>query len=215
MILMIRRKSYLILSVLIFISVLGCGKNGKFQLSATDAVQAMLFSEEVVVPAEIMETVQAAGDAAVLVDVRPPSEFVLGHLLNAINVPSQHVLEPEYRKLWKKEGITYYFYGADQLEANGPWMVLRQMGYTNIRILQGGLGYFADFSDSSFLKLEDETARYNYAEVFSKAVEEANKINAAAPKPEAAPAKPKEVVPQKRPKLQQPAVQEAEEEEGC
>ncbi len=141
----IRRNSVFFLFVLVFISVLGCGRNGKFQLSPTDAVQAMLFSEEVVVPAEIMETVQAAGEAAVLVDVRPPSEFMKGHLLNAINVPAQHVLEPEYRKLWKKEGVTYYFYGADQV-------MERSFAKEEAELS----AFFGDLNPDRFVALDDE-----------------------------------------------------------
>lgn len=207
-------KTILAASVLL---AFGCGNNhDEFKLNTEESVQALLFSDEVVIPDEILDVVQKQSDTYVLVDIRPPSEFAEGHLQQAVNIPAQHVLEPQYEKLWKKSEVTYYFYGSDQLEANAPWMVLRQLGYENIRILQGGLGYFADFSDSSWLKLEDETARYDYASIFSKAKEEAEKATAPATAPISSPARPKEVVPQKRPKLPQPAVQQVEEEEeGC
>jgi rhodanese-related sulfurtransferase len=193
----------------------GCnGKADQFQLSVDESIQALLFSDEVVVPDEIMEAVQKPGSNAVLVDVRSPAEFEKGHLENAINIPTQHVLEPENIKLWDQGEVTYYLYGQTQLEANSAWMILRQLGYTNVRILQGGLSYFADFSDSSWLKLEDETARFNYAEVFRQAIENAEKINAPAPKPVIVQEKPKEIVPQKRQKISPQPVEE-EEEEGC
>jgi len=206
-----------IYSILIFLIILAasCSRPSKhFDLQVEDAVKAMLFSEEVTVPEEIMEAVQKNSGSVVLVDVRTPAEFAEGHLLNAINIPSQHVLEAASCKLWRDEETTYYLYGNTQLEANGPWMVLRQLGYENIKVLQGGLSYFADFSDSSFLKLEDETARYDFASVFSKAIEDAKKANAPAPAP-VIKTQPKTIVPQKRPKIEQPKTAVEQEEEGC
>lgn len=169
----------------------------------------MLFSNEAVAPEEIMEVVQKDSGSIFLVDIRTPAEFANGHLLNAVNIPAQHILEGPWLKLWKEKKTTYYLYGNSQLEANAPWMILRQMGYDNVRVLQGGLAYFSDFSDTSFLKLEDETARYDFAAVFSKSVEEVQKANAPLPKPESKPF-PKTILPKKRPK-----VEVVEEEEGC
>ncbi|MDV7392584.1 rhodanese-like domain-containing protein, partial [Arthrospira platensis SPKY1] len=125
----------------------GCnGKADQFKLSVDESIQALLFSDEVVVPDEIMEAVQKNGSNAVLVDVRSPAEFEKGHLENAVNIPTQHILGPENIKLWDQSEVTYYLYGQTQLEANSAWMILRQLGYTNVRVLQGGLSYFADFS---------------------------------------------------------------------
>jgi rhodanese-related sulfurtransferase len=204
-----------ILIALILAAILAsCGGNGDgFKLSIDESVTALLFSQDGITPEEIMEAVNEGNEAVVLVDVRSPGDFIYGHLQNAINVPTQQVLEPSSMKLWKKSEVVYYFYGATQAEAHAPWMILKQLGYDNIRVLQGGMAFFADFSDSSFLKLEDETARYDYAAIFSKAIEAAEKANAPAPKPEAAPqqAQPKKVVPQQRPKIPVPD----EEEEGC
>ena len=34
------------------------------------------------------------------------------------------------------------FYGADQLEANGPWMLMKQLGFDNLKVLQGGYSFY-------------------------------------------------------------------------
>ncbi|MBK7410091.1 MAG: hypothetical protein IPL49_20775 [Saprospirales bacterium] len=182
-----------------------------FELSIQETVEAFLMSDNVVMPEEILNKVQNEGASLILVDVRSPAEFANGHLQNAINVPTQHILDAEYEDIWKDDATTYYLYGNTQLEANAPWMILKQLGYSNIRVLQGGLTYFADFSDSSWLKLEDETARFDYADIFSKAIQDAEQSIAPASKP-AVQERQKVIVPQNRPKLEQPAVQE---EEGC
>lgn len=196
--------------VLISFVYQGCKPGyGRFQLSAPESVQAMLFANEAVAPEEIMEAVQKDSGSVFLVDIRTPAEFANGHLLHAVNIPAQHILEGPWLRLWKDKKTIYYLYGNTQLEANAPWMILRQMGYDNVRVLQGGLAYFSDFSDTSFLKLEDETARYDFAAVFSKSMAEVQKANAPLPKPELK-SVPKTIVPKKRPK-----VEVVEEEEGC
>ena len=60
-------------------------------------------------------------------------------------------------------------YGEDQLQANGPWMLFRQVGFENVKILLGGFQYYAEHKDdllstkddNSFLKGEP---RFDYAE---------------------------------------------------
>lgn len=184
-----------------------------FGLSIEDSIDAFLTSEDVVLPEQILEAAQQEGGDFVLVDVRSPAEYAAGHPQNAINVPGRDILEPEFIELWDQTNTTYYFLGNNQLEANTPWMILVQMGYSNIRVLQGGLAYLEDPSSSSDTQMKDEIARYDYAAIFSKAVENAEKINAPAPKPVVAKKRPKVIVPKPKPK---PApVIEEEEEEGC
>lgn len=201
---------YPIFISLVAFFIVSCSHPGdEFALSTEQAVDALLTSDQVVLPAQILDQENAD---FVLVDVRSPAEYAAGHPQNAINVPSRDILEPQYLELWDKAETTYYLLGNTQLEANTPWMVLVQLGYTNIRVLQGGIAYLANPSDTTGLNLEDEAARYDYAAIFSKAIENAEKTIAPAPKPVVVKNRPKVVVPKPRPK---PAPVEEEEEEGC
>ena len=44
---------------------------------------------------------------------------------------------------YKNKDITVILFGDDQQEANAPWMILSQLGYTNLKVLEGGYHYFA------------------------------------------------------------------------
>ena len=64
------------------------------------------------------------------------------------------LLDKDNLKLFKQyaaDSISVIIYGQSQLEANGPWMILKQMGYQNIKVLLGGYHYFTtgplDFYD--------------------------------------------------------------------
>ena len=55
-----------------------------------------------------------------------------GRILNGEN--------KEFFEGLQSDSITAVLYDYDQTEANGPWMILKQLGY-NVKILLGGYGY--------------------------------------------------------------------------
>ena len=96
-----------------------------------------------VTPEEAME-LMFDSTAAVFIDIRSIYDFEKGHLENAINIPVATLLDKEYKPLfdrWQADSTLVVFYGNDELEANAPWMLMYQLGYTNTRTLMGGSGY--------------------------------------------------------------------------
>ncbi len=80
----------------------------------------------------------------VFVDVRSIYDYEKGSIGNAINIPIPMLLDDDNKKLfnqWKKDSVTVVFYGNDQLQANAPWMLMYQLGYTNTKVLLGGISY--------------------------------------------------------------------------
>jgi len=80
----------------------------------------------------------------VFVDVRSIYDFERGSLDHAINIPIPMFLEESNKHLfdqWEQDSVTVVLYGNDQLQANGPWMLMYQLGYTNTRVLLGGKDY--------------------------------------------------------------------------
>ena len=71
-----------------------------------------------------------------------------GHIPGAENISSIDLLKEEnierFEQL-KKDGMTVVVYADNQLDANGPWMVLRQLGYDNVKILLGGYNYYKEW----------------------------------------------------------------------
>jgi rhodanese-related sulfurtransferase len=81
----------------------------------------------------------------IVIDVRSSDEFAKGHIENAVNIPVRELLQNRslsFFKELKKSNTTSILYGEDQLQANGPWMLLKQVGFDNIKVLQGGYTFY-------------------------------------------------------------------------
>jgi len=74
----------------------------------------------------------------VLIDVRNQFEFEKGHLENAINIYTPEILNDENSGLLneiKEKNKTIVLYGNNPDEVNGPFLLLYQLGYENIKLL--------------------------------------------------------------------------------
>ncbi|MCI8273840.1 MAG: rhodanese-like domain-containing protein [Clostridia bacterium] len=75
---------------------------------------------------------------AILIDVRSRQEYAEGHLQGAINMPEYELQKRAFKELPKKNQliVMYCQYGGRSREACKK---MKQMGYTNIYNLYGGL----------------------------------------------------------------------------
>jgi len=74
----------------------------------------------------------------VLVDVRKHHDYNRGHLENAININSAAILDDENIGIFKElqnTNKTIVLYGKNPEQAIAPYMILYQLGYTNIKVL--------------------------------------------------------------------------------
>jgi rhodanese-related sulfurtransferase len=116
-----------------------------FKLSPAEALaEAMSLSDEYF-PEDIPMLVEYEDPAYQLVDVRNPDEYMKGHIETAINIPTYSILDRNHESFFRKmeeDSVTVILYGKDQLEANSPWLLLKQLGYNNIKVLLGGYDYY-------------------------------------------------------------------------
>jgi hypothetical protein len=68
------------------------------------------------------------------------------------------------------QSVQIILFAEDQQAANGPWMLLRQVGIDNVKVLMGGFDYMA-----GYLSSRPDTGHYlpeepilNYAEFMEK-----------------------------------------------
>jgi rhodanese-related sulfurtransferase len=147
-----RTKRLLVISLLfaliIIIGLLTIQRPGlSYQLNADQALEEAMSLTGEYFPEEVPMLVEYEDPAFQLIDIRSPGEFLKGHIETAINVPVYNLLDPDISDLLRKlekDSVTVILYGKDQLEANAPWLLLRQMGYDNIKILLGGYDYYAN-----------------------------------------------------------------------
>ena len=76
-----------------------------------------------------------------LIDIRPSELFAQGHPELAVNIPARNLLDKESVELFDrllKSGQEAIVYGSDELQAVAPWLLLQQLGYSNVKVLKGG-----------------------------------------------------------------------------
>jgi len=85
------------------------------------------------------------GDPTIeLIDVRCVKDYDAFSLKNAINIPLDSLLSPNYEGYLGIEDMNVVFYANDNIKADQAWIIGRRMGYQNLYIMQGGLNSWVD-----------------------------------------------------------------------
>lgn len=80
-----------------------------------------------------------------LIDVRSQYEYEKGHLENAINMSTPEILSDDSQSILKElkeDNKTVILYGSNPQESNIPFLLLSQLGYDNIKLLNVEISYF-------------------------------------------------------------------------
>ena len=199
----------------------------KFTLNSSDALQETLKSDYIFSASQFAENTVKKDSSIVLIDLRSKSKFDKGHLADAINIYGTTILKEDniafFDKL-KLENKQAVLYGEDAIVPNTTYMILKQMGIGNVKVLEGNYDYFTknnitDIPTSKTGVNNDELALTD----FSKYIKEENTKAIAKIKLEKekkiitakkrTPIKKKNIVVKKI--VSQPDEEEEEEDEGC
>lgn len=112
----------------------------------------------------------------VLFDIRDKFVYGQGNIPGSENISAHDLtLNESIERLedLKEKNITVVLYGEDQLEANGPWMLFRQVGFDNVKVLIGGYQYFVQHKDDLAACKDDTTLlkgipNYDFAGIISE-----------------------------------------------
>ncbi len=184
-------------TVVIFIAVIVVGlltltsPKLKYVLSPDETIELVTLGEQVMYPYELEDIFSGAIDTVILIDIRDRFEFGRGHIKGAENISAITLLKQDNIKRLeqlKEDGMTVVIYGNDQLQANGPWMVFRQLGFDNVKILLGGYEFYSAWEDMlGDTYYEDSymlgAPRFDYAEVAASATITTSDDGDAAKKP--------------------------------
>ena len=138
----------------------------QYHMSAEDMAYELMVIYQVT-PDEAMELMWDT--TVVFVDVRNYYDYQADHLENAYNIPTANLLNEdskEYFDKWQADSLQVILYGKDELQVNAPWMLLYQLGYTNTRLLMGGMDYIDKLYNDELGATETfnvETPAYDYA----------------------------------------------------
>jgi len=144
-----------------------------YKESPDKMVETILSMTDEITPEEATEMLEN-DPHWVIIDIRNPYDFVKGHIKNAINIPLNNLLSKENLSnfdAYEKDSINVLLYGNDQTQANGPWMVLKQLGFTNVKIMLGGYDYLSK-PDSAYTgeipAYYVEAPKYDFAKIVSE-----------------------------------------------
>ena len=133
-------------------------------------------------PWQLADVLNKVNKNVVLIDIRNNFVYGQGHIPGSENISAYDLTKKEHinhLKQLKKSGMTVVLYGNDQLQANGPWMWFRQVGFDNIKILLGGYNYY-NANKGHLAETKGKTdfikgiARYDYAKIASSTAAKAN-----------------------------------------
>lgn len=127
----------------------------------------------------------------VLVDIRDRFEFNKGSLQNAVNMPFPELLTDENTALltqWQADNKTVVLFGQNPIDVSTPFMLLHQIGYTNLKMATISLTYSQNKVITKNVAVEENA--HKIADFIAESVK---KVGEAATKP--APKPVKKVIP--------------------
>jgi len=74
-----------------------------------------------------------------LIDIRSIKDYESFSLTNAISIPIDSLMSPNYQDYLGIEDMKVVFYGNDDIKADQAWVIAKRMGYKSIYVMEGGL----------------------------------------------------------------------------
>lgn len=148
-------KKALVTVALIFVAVLIIGwismKRGglSWEITPQQTVDYLMEAEYQVLPEDVAYYVDFDEPGYVFVDLRNPYEYVKGNIKTSVNIPQTELLTEEALQFFRdaaQDSLTIVLYSTDEAAATGPWLLLKQMGYKNLKVMKGGWDYYANES---------------------------------------------------------------------
>jgi len=145
-----------------------------YKLTAEDMLIEVQGAAEMVDADEVAHWIISKDPSLQLIDVRSPDEYQTYHLDGAINIPLSVILKDEYLD-YLDQGIKMnVLYSNGTMNSHQSWMILRQLGFENNYVLQGGLNYWFDTimnpQAPSVYSPNEEFAKYDFRKAASGAL---------------------------------------------
>lgn len=148
-------KKALVTVALLFVAVLIIGwismKRGglSWEITPQQTVDYLMEADYQVLPEDVAYYVDFEEPGYVFVDLRNPYEYVKGNIKTSVNIPQTELLTEEALRFFRdaeQDSLTIVLYSTDEAAATGPWLLLKQLGYKNLKVMKGGWDYYANES---------------------------------------------------------------------
>jgi len=137
-----------------------------YKLTSVDMLDEVQYGAELIHPDELADWLINKDPSIQLIDVRSPEEYEKFSLGNAINIPLSDILSDEWTDYLDQGTKMNILYSTGSTKSHEAWMILRQLGYENNYVLQGGLNYWVETILNPELPKStdpnDEIAKYDF-----------------------------------------------------
>lgn len=137
-----------------------------YKLTAAELLNEAVARSQFIAPETVADMIVKKDPSIQLIDVRSKDEFEKFSLPGAINIPIIDLLSEDNLELFDQDVKMNVLYANSTVAANEAWMIIRQLGYSNIYVLEGGLNYWFEAIlnpvKPSSLNPDEEFARYDF-----------------------------------------------------
>ena len=161
-----------------------------YKLTADQLLGEANTRTQYVTPDAVADMIVNKDPSLQLIDVRSQEEFEKYSLSGAINIPLTDLLSEKYTDILNQDVKMNVFYSNGTVTANEAWMLTRQLGYSNIYVLEGGLNFWFDSilnpQKPASTSPDEEFAKYDFRKSASAALGGGGAIQAQTDQPQAA-----------------------------
>ncbi len=132
-----------------------------YQITVEQMLEAVAKDSHMILPDRLPLIVE--NEKYKIIDCRNSLAYTQGHIETAIHIPKHDLLNPKSLSLFDDHSITFILYGNSTSGANSLWMLLKQLGYENIKVLAGG------FTKESNNIIHPNVTKYDYNKLMHEA----------------------------------------------
>ncbi|NOR88276.1 MAG: hypothetical protein GQ527_11760 [Bacteroidales bacterium] len=140
-------KNILLASILIVIVSACTSENRKKYAIGTEEALELYISKKDVLTAEKIANILLCDqeNPYQFIDLRTPHEYIQSHVEGAINIPAKDILDMEYYDILNQSEKINVLYCRGQNQAINIYLILKQIGFKNIKVAMGGYDYINDY----------------------------------------------------------------------
>mgnify|MGYP001218963567 CR=1 FL=1 len=132
------------LLIAVTVLVISLNRGDRYAIGTSEMTEELMMMEYELMPGQALLLLNESENNIVFADIRSDADFSAGHIDKAVHLPASRIMNEDCLELiekYRREGKTLVLYGNNQSEANGPYVLLRQVGFDNLRVLLGGYPY--------------------------------------------------------------------------
>ena len=123
-----------------------CGSSTTtYNIKASEMIGDLATKEYLLPPTPAAKIINSDRANYRFIDLRTRREYDNGHIEGAININTHDILEDKNLELLRDEKYINVLYHSNHAKACSPWMLLRQLGMSNNKLLVGGYDYAKEF----------------------------------------------------------------------